>query len=78
MYTPRYHNEQEGHVDPAEGSKLLLEVASLERQYEANKTHSIESETDHAMIHSEWGILGTGEYNMLLRNVIRCNSRRKS
>lgn len=50
---PRNNNEEDSHMYPAEQTKLLLEVATFQRQDEADKTYSIEREADETMVGCE-------------------------
>lgn len=52
-------------MDPAEQTKLLPEVTTLEGHDKAHETKNIERETDKTMAHRESGQLCIGEYNML-------------
>lgn len=50
---PGNDNEKECHVDPAEESELLLEIASLERHHKADETKRVQSETQDTMVCSK-------------------------
>ena len=52
-------------MDPAEQTKLLLEVATLKRQYEANKTDQVQREADKTVVCRKWCQLRVGEHHML-------------
>ncbi len=52
-------------MDPAEQSKLLLEVALLERHDESHETNSVQHKTDHSVIGGEGEQLRIGENHML-------------
>ena len=56
-------------MDPAEQTELLLEVATLERQHEANKADQVQREADETVVRRERRQLGVGEYHMLRKGM---------
>ena len=54
-------------MDPAEQAELLLEIATLERQHEANKTDQVQREADETVVRCEGRQLCIGEHDMLQR-----------
>lgn len=54
-------------MDPAEQTELLLEVATLERQHEANKADQVQREADETVVRCEGRQLCIGEHDMLQR-----------
>ena len=52
-------------MHPAEQTKLLLEVPTLERQHKANEADQVQREADETVVCRERRQLGVGEHHML-------------
>ena len=52
-------------MDPAEQTKLLLEVTTLEGQHEANEADQVQREADETVVRGERRQLRVGEHDML-------------
>lgn len=54
-------------MDPAEQTKLLLEVTTLERQHKAHEANQVQRETDETVVRRERRKLCIREHDMLQR-----------
>ena len=56
-------------MHPAEQTKLLLEVSTLERQHKANETDQVQREANETVVRREGRQLGVGEHHMLRQDM---------
>lgn len=73
----RDDDEEEGHVDPAEETELLLEVALFQGHDEAHEADGVEGEADDAVVGGEEMELGVSEDDVLVKMVSDANRKKR-